>query len=156
MNYRDIPQCNNEKVPQPQTELRHVLEIQSRFNDYDGFGHVNNSVYFQLMDLGKVAFFEQALGHKLDSAQPGAVIVNVNASFYAPAMFGEPLVVCSGCVGVSKRSFTLEQRVVNPLTGSVKCVGITVMASFDPATMTSPELSPEWVAALTAVPGRRG
>lgn len=76
------------------------------------------------------------------------VIVNINVNFFSPAYFREPLAVATACIKISRRSFILEQRVVNPLTGDVKCVAETVMASFDPATATSPELDATWVESL--------
>ena len=44
-----IPPCGNEKVPQPQCPFRHLTEVQTRFNDFDMLGHLNNSVYLQFM-----------------------------------------------------------------------------------------------------------
>ncbi|MDE6654960.1 MAG: acyl-CoA thioesterase, partial [Muribaculaceae bacterium] len=38
------------------------VDIQMRFKDVDLFGHVNNTVYFEYMDLGKVHYIENVLG----------------------------------------------------------------------------------------------
>ena len=143
-----LPPCANEKVPQPQRPFRHLTEVQTRFNDFDMLGHLNNSVYLQFMDLAKVRYFEAALGHQLDMHGPGVVVVNINVSFFSPAYINETLAVATACVKISQRSFTLEQRVLNPESGDVKCVATTVMASFDMSTATSPELHPEWTEAL--------
>ncbi len=143
-----IPPCGNEKVPQPKCPFRHLTEVQTRFNDFDMLGHLNNSVYLQFMDLAKVRYFEAALGHPLDMHGPGVVVVNINVSFFSPAYISEKLAVATACVKISQRSFILEQRVLNPESGDVKCVATTVMASFDMATATSPELDPEWTEAL--------
>lgn len=143
-----LPPCGNPKVPQAEHPFHHLVEVQTRFNDFDLLGHLNNSVYLQFMDLAKVAYFEAVTGHPLDPKGPGVVIVNINVNFFSPAYFREPLAVATACVKISHRSFILEQRVLNPETGDVKCVATTVMASFDPATATSPELDPEWTDAL--------
>lgn len=148
MNVIELPPCANEKVPQPQHPFRHLTEVQTRFNDFDMLGHLNNSVYLQFMDLAKVRYFEAALGHPLDMHGPGVVVVNINASFFSPAYTDENLAVATVCTKISQRSFILEQRVLNPATGDVKCVATTVMASFDTATATSPGLDAEWVEAL--------
>lgn len=146
-----IPPCTNERVPQAARPFRHMVEVQTRFNDFDIFGHVNNSCYMQYLDLGKLRYFEAALGHSVDStAKIGAVIVNINVNFYSGATFGEPLAVLTACVRISRRSFSLEQRVVNPATGDVKCVATSILSTFDTATHRSVELSDEWADALTA------
>jgi predicted thioesterase len=126
-----------------------MVEIQPRFNDFDIFRHVNNSSYMQYLDLAKVKYFETALGHKVSTdAEIAAVIVNINVNFYSPTYFNEPVVVLTACVRISQHSFTLEQRVVNPETGDVKCAATVVLAAIDPATATSAPLSPEWKAGL--------
>ena len=38
-------------------KFNHTLPIQLRFNDVDKFGHVNNTVYFSFMILGKTEIF---------------------------------------------------------------------------------------------------
>ena len=72
----------------------------------------------------------------------------INVNFYSPTYFNEPVVVLTACVRISQRSFTLEQRVVNPDTGDVKCAATVVLAAFDPETATSAQLRPEWTAGL--------
>lgn len=149
INIVDIPPSTNEHVPPVTHPWHHIVEVQSRFNDFDIFGHVNNSVYMQYYDFAKVQYFEAALGHHVETDSIAAVIVNINVNFHSPAKFGEPLVVLTACIRISRRSFTLEQRVVNPVTGDVKSTATTVLASFDIATATSPGLSNEWADALT-------
>lgn len=145
-----LPPCRNEKVPAPLRPYRHMVAVQTRFNDFDMLGHLNNSVYLQFMDLGKVSYFEAVTDAPLDMNGIAVVIVNINISFFSPAMPGEELAVATQCIKISQRSFILEQRVLNPATGDVKCVATTVMAAFDRKTMTSAPLDPEWVSALTA------
>lgn len=144
----ELPPCPNPKVPQAEHPFRHLTRVQTRFNDFDMLGHLNNSVYLQFMDLAKVEYFEAVTGHPLDMRGPGVVIVNINVNFFSPAYPSEKLAVATACVKISQRSFILEQRVLNPNTGDVKCVATTVMASFDAKTATSPELDNEWVTAL--------
>lgn len=38
----------------------HKLKVQLRFNDIDILGHLNNTVYFSLYDLGKARYMEDA------------------------------------------------------------------------------------------------
>ena len=41
---------------------RHRMPAQLRFSDVDTFGHVNNSVYFSLFDMGKTQYFIDVVG----------------------------------------------------------------------------------------------
>lgn len=148
MNAISIPVCPNPKVPAPEVVFHHSLDAQLRFNDVDIFGHVNNSVYLQLLDLAKVRYFEAVLGGPVDWHEATVVVVNINASFYSPAYFDEPLTVVTSVGRMSVRSFNLEQRIYNPVTGDVKCVAQTVMAGFDPRSATGVPVPDKWVKAL--------
>lgn len=131
----------------------HTFQVQLRFSDIDALGHVNNSVYFQLMDLAKARYFMDALGSALDMKKPGVVVVNVNCDFCAPSFFGEELAVNTSTVKIGEKSFVLRQEVVNRQSGTVKCRCHTVMCGFDPLTNTSVEISPLWREALEKIEG---
>ena len=145
---RYIPPCNNPKVPAPAVPFHHCLDLQQRFNDIDMFGHVNNAVYMQMFDLGKVHYFNAVMGGEIDWHKATVVVVNINATFFSPAYFGEPLAVLTAVSRISTHSFILEQRIVNPDNGDVKCTARTVMAGFDPSTATGIEIPANWVEAL--------
>ena len=144
-----LPEANNEKVPEAQHPFYHKVEIQTRFNDFDMLGHLNNSAYLQFMDLAKVRYFEAVTGKPLEMGGIATVIVNINVNFFSPTYFGENVAVLTACVKISQRSFVREQRVVNPATGDVKCVASVVMAGFDPKTRQGVELDAAWVADLS-------
>lgn len=131
------------QVAQPTLPLRHALPVQIRFADYDVFGHVNNNAYMAYFDLGKSEYFAWLLGSSItEAAQIGAVVVNINTNFYAPAVPGEPLEVRTRCTRLGDRSFVLEQQIVNPATASVKADARSVMAGFDVASQAGAEIPP--------------
>lgn len=101
------------------------------------FGHINNAVYVQLFDLGKLKYFEDVLGK--DFAKKGftAVVVNINCNFYSPTFLEEPIEVYTAVVHIGDKSITLEQRIINNENNDVKCTCTTIMAGFDPATLKS-------------------
>ncbi len=144
-----LPPCKNPKVPQQTIPFRHRVDCQTRFNDFDIFGHLNNTIYMAFLDLGKATYYNDVLGNVFDFTKTTAVIVNVNVSFCSPTYMEEPLTVLTGCSRISRHSFTLDQRVVNPLTGDVKCYASTVLAAFDAKTATGAEVPPEWVKAAS-------
>ncbi len=52
---------DNSRIPEAGFPFNHRLELQIRFNDIDMFGHLNNSVYLQFFDLGKMNYFNTVL-----------------------------------------------------------------------------------------------
>ena len=140
----NLPQSPNPKVPPVAHPFRVCTPVQTRFNDIDILGHINNSVYFQFLDLGKIEYFKTVLPEKFTLHNINVVIVNVNCNFFSPGFMDEPLAVYTSCFRISRRSLTLEQRIINSRTGDVKCIAETVMAGFDPATNKGMELVNEW------------
>ena len=144
------PQQSQSRVPQPQFEFRHRVPLQLRFNDIDMLGHLNNSVYVSFMDLGKAAYFKTVMPTDIDWKHINVVVANINCDFFAPSYFNERLEVLTAVVGVSERSFKMEQRIINSDTGEVKCISHTIMVGFDVATASSAPISQSWIDALSA------
>jgi acyl-CoA thioester hydrolase len=128
---------NNTRIKEPSRPLRHRVDLQVRFGDFDSFGHLNNNVYLQFFDLGKALYFNEITGKAFDPESVSAAVVNINCNFYAPTLMGEDLIVQTACCHLGDRSITLEQRILNPSNGSIKCDAITVMAGFDIKTQSS-------------------
>lgn len=137
-----------DKTTQTTIPFRHRLPVQLRFIDIDPLGHVNNAVYFQLMDLAKYKYFT-ALGGVLDG-DVTVVVVNVNCDFCSPAYIDEELEVQTAVGSIGEKSLRLEQRVVNPATGDVKCVCRTIMAGFDRVAVRGVEIPDDWRARISA------
>ena len=53
-------------IPQPSHPFLHRTPAQTRFNDYDLLGHLNNNIYLVLADMGKAGYFRDAAPHLWD------------------------------------------------------------------------------------------
>ena len=120
------------------------LAVQLRFSDLDTLGHVNNSVYLNLFDLGKSIYFERAAGERQDWNNVNVVIANINCNFLHETLFDEPLVVKTQIDHVGNKSFTVLQVLQNTLTNQVKCVCSQVMVYLDPETRQPAPLPQHW------------
>lgn len=138
----------NPRVPQEEFPFHHSYPLQIRFNDIDVVGHLNNSIYLQFLDLGKMQYFNAIMKEGITWKQVPVVIVNINVNFYSPTYMDEQIEVRTQTLRLSERSLTLEQRIVNPQTGDVKCVAQTVMAGFDARTASSAPIPEDWKKAI--------
>lgn len=143
------------RVPAASFDFRHRIKLQIRFNDVDVFGHVNNAMYFQYYDLGKINYFRAVIGEKFTTDDLTLLIVNLNCNFYEPLRMDEPADVLTGALRIGEKSVTIEQRVVNPETGHVKSLCTTVLAAFDPKTGKSAAVADTWREHLEAYEQRR-
>jgi len=135
-------------------KFNHRMPVQIRFTDIDMLGHLNNSVYLQFMDLGKVAYFTAVNGGPVDLTKARVVIVNVNCDFIAQTRIGERLEVLTLTESIGDKSLRLYQQVVNSDNGQIKCAATTIMAGIDETMTESAPIQPEWVEALTRFEGR--
>ena len=73
--------------------FHHRLPIQIRFNDVDGYGHVNNNAYFAFYDLGKESYLAEVLQKDFRTGDVVPVVANINANFLFPIFYGDSIVV---------------------------------------------------------------
>ena len=122
--------------------MKHTYPVQLRFSDVDQLGHVNNSVYFSLYDLGKTAYMRDVLGERVDYRRTSMVVANLNANFFAPST-----------VHLGNKSFVLWQRAVCEDSGEVKCECRTVMVAFDAETQQAIPIPQAWKEAIARFEG---
>jgi len=134
---------NNSRIPEAEFPFRHSLDLQLRFNDVDMFGHINNSVYLQFFDLGKLRYFNDVLGKDFMKSGLQVVIVNINCNFYAPTFINEHIEVLTTIKSIGEKSLTLEQRIASKDNGDIKCIATTIMAGYDPKTLKSVSIPDE-------------
>ena len=111
-------------------KFRHVMPAQIRFSDVDQFGHVNNSVYFQLYDLAKTTYFKEVLGME-EWGDVVVVVANINANFLMPVFFSDNIEIATATVQLGNKSFTLLQQAKVKGTNEVKCECRTTLVMYD-------------------------
>ncbi len=116
--------------------FRHHIPAQLRFSDVDQFGHVNNSVYFQLFDTSKTQYLFDVVGPDIYN-RFAIVVANIQADFISPVFYPDEIAIETSIVHLGNKSFTLVQRAVNTRTKTVKCQCRTVMVCFDTSTNKS-------------------
>ena len=119
------------------------MPVQIRFNDIDMFGHLNNTVYLQFLDMGKYAYFRQFMSDTFGSEPTAPVVVNINCNFLEPTKIDETLEVHTAITAIGDTSLTLDQRIVNT-DGHIKCTARTIMVNIDLATSQPTTVSSAW------------
>lgn len=134
--------------------FHHSLPVQLRFSDIDTLGHVNNSVYLSLFDLGKSDYFQRAAAERQDWNNVNVVIANININFLHETHFDEPLVVKTQVDHVGNKSFTVVQALQNTATGEIKCYCTQIMVYLDPETRIPAPLPQHWRDCFATFEGR--
>lgn len=140
-------------LPDPQ-DFKHRVLVQTRFNDVDILGHINNTVYFSFYDTGKAYYFNSVRKGNVNWRKVETVIANVNCAYIHSMYFGEQIEVCTRCIEIREKSFILQQMLVEKESGQIKSVCETVMVSIDTDDLHSIPVPDDWRKALADYEGR--
>lgn len=119
-------------------------DIQMRFNDIDMLGHLNNTSYFEMFDLGKNDYFTKVKHGYIEWSKPSLMIVHMSIDFLAQTRFNERVQVLSQVTRLGDKSVHMLQQLVNADTGQVKCQCQSVLCYFDVETGIPASISQQW------------
>ena len=112
------------------------VRVPIRWRDLDLLGHVNQSVYHELLEEGRGALFA-----RLEQDAFPFVLVHVELDYRAEVRRDHEWVEVVSRVGsVGSKSVTIEERIERS-DGVVATEGRSVLVAWDPESRTSRELS---------------
>ena len=109
---------------------RFTTDIQMRFRDIDGMGHVNNAVYLSYVELARTQFYmHQANKRTLDEID--FILAHVEIDFESQATWGDQIQVAVWPSKIGNSSFTLSYEVKEKRTGRILARAKSVLVSYD-------------------------
>ncbi|MDR0581637.1 MAG: acyl-CoA thioesterase [Prevotellaceae bacterium] len=122
----------------------HKISIQIRFSDIDGIGHVNNAVYSDYFDIGRIHYFKEAFGQPPEWGKGKTlVLVHTEADYLQPVFLYDTIEVHTSVIETGHRSVKMKQYIV-AADGSVRVEGYSVLSTYDMDTGQSFPLPEEW------------
>jgi acyl-CoA thioester hydrolase len=131
------------------SELEQRIPVQLRWRDLDMLGHLNQSVYHELLEEGRAALIWELLRRVgTDGAKGAYVLAHVDLDYHTEVRkdHGEVEIVVR-VMQVGTSSFRLRHEVRLP-DGTIVASGDTVMVAWDPRTRAKRPLSEDELAAL--------
>jgi acyl-CoA thioester hydrolase len=101
--------------------------LQTRFNDYDSKGHVNNAVYLTYFELGRVHAW-QAAGGEVDG---DFILAEAKISYRSPAQMGDPLELEVTTTEIRTKAWVWRYRIVDARDERLVAEGETVQVMYD-------------------------
>jgi len=92
----------------PGNPAAHATEIQVRFSDTDGLGHVNNGSYAEYAETARLDFFSR-FGVRVTSI----ILANLAIAYRRQIVFGDPVSVTTRVSYLGTTSIKLEQQVLS-------------------------------------------
>ena len=103
------------------------FSLQTRFNDYDSKGHVNNAVYLTYFELGRVQAW-LAAGGEVDG---DFILAEAKISYKSPALMGDPLDLEVTTSEIRTKAWVWRYRIVDSRDERLVAEGETVQVMFD-------------------------
>lgn len=127
--------------PAPTGPLRTTTAL--RWNDFDLLGHLNQAVYHELLEQGRVALLAEA-----GAQSRRFVLARIELDYRREIAFpAREVVVETGVERIGRASVRLAQRVVRD-DGEVAAEGVTTIVGWDPQARGSRPLDADERAAL--------
>ncbi len=134
---------------------KHKIEVQPRFNDFDPMGHVNNTIFMNYFDIGKVDYFRAVWNTEIvDWKEMGLVIARIETDFISPILMGERIIVRTTILRIGNKSLELAQQLINADTNQLKAAARTIMVGFDVNTNSAEPITEKCVEAISRYEGR--
>ena len=124
--------------------MQHYTPIQIRFNDIDVLNHVNNTIYMQFFDLGRLAIFQECLGGEISWSEVTPVLVHLDVDFAAPIFLESQVRVNTYITKFGNKSFRMEQNIENTATGEIHCKSKSILVAFNPKTNGGVPVPDSW------------
>jgi len=111
-----------------------VVEVEARSYELDPYGHLNNAVYVNWLEHGRLCYLRDR-GHTYTSVPETfgvhVVVVRQDLQYKAQVRLGDRLLVTSRVVRLGRTSFTFFQEITYP-GGAVAATGEVTMVSVGP------------------------
>ncbi len=132
--------------------LEHTVRVQLRWRDMDMLGHLNQSVYHELLEEGRIALIADLMA-RIGGERGGFVIAHVDLDYHSEVRKDHGEVDIAVRVGrVGNSSIELEHEIRLP-DGRLAASGKSILVAWDLAARTKRPLSDAERAALTGKSG---
>jgi acyl-CoA thioester hydrolase len=103
------------------------ITLQTRYNDYDPRGHVNNAVYFSYFEVGRMHAWKAVGG----AGDADFILADAHVAYRSPAMLGDPLALEVTTAEVRNKAWVWSYRVVDERDGRLVADGTTTQVMYD-------------------------
>jgi acyl-CoA thioester hydrolase len=104
------------------------FRLETRYNDYDTKGHVNNAVFLTYFEIARARAWLEALG---GDAEFPFILAEASVQYRSPALIGDPLEIEITTTEVRTRAWVWSYTIRDQRDGRVVAEGRTVQVMFD-------------------------
>ena len=115
-------------------DYKHIIPIQIRFCDIDKLNHVNNSVYHNYIELGRVTYFKEVLKDQVNWNENGFILGRTEIDHVKQVHLNDEIYCCTKVLSFGNKSVrfknSLVKKVNNEFIECAKVIGILVAMDY--------------------------
>lgn len=108
----------------------YTTEVEVRFNDVDGMGHVNNALYLTYLEHCRMRFFTEVAGSTSERDFP-FILAHAALDYKAPMKMGAKPVVKMWTSRIGGKSWNFEYEIRDAKSGTLYATATTVQVAYD-------------------------
>ena len=130
--------------------IERVVNVSLRWSDMDAFGHVNNVVFFRLLEEARAKVLSEA-GNTTEFLTTGVVVGEQMLRYLAPLDYRQETVAVGMTVDhIGTSSFRLASRIFEPNSGGDFAAGYVSLIAYSVATQSPRPLTDSEMTWLSA------
>jgi acyl-CoA thioester hydrolase len=109
-------------------DYRHCIPVQIRFSDIDKLNHVNNSCYHNYIEMGRVKYFEEVIGDRVNWEQSGFMLARTEIDHIEQVYMLDEIYCFTRVFRVGNKSVGIRNSIVKKINGDlVGCAEISAV-----------------------------
>ena len=109
---------------------RFLTDVQMRFRDIDGMGHVNNAVFLTYTELARTQFYME-LARKERLEEIDFILAHIDIDFESQAVWGDQIRIAVWPSKIGTSSFTLSYEISDRRSRRILARAKSVLVSYD-------------------------
>jgi acyl-CoA thioester hydrolase len=120
-----------------------VCDVQVRFADTDGLGHVNNANYLSYIEIARIEYLKKVTG-RTRIEDFGVILARAEVDYKSPAFHHETLRVGCKVTRLGGSSIHMDYRIEDKSSARLVAEAKSVMVAFDYALNKPVRIDSEW------------
>ena len=137
--------------PAARSEFKHWHRFTTRWADNDAYGHVNNTVYYQLFDSAVNAWLVEQRLLDIANGDPIALVVETRCAYFAPLEFPQDVEVGLAVSHLGRSSMRYRIGVFAKGAATAAAQGEFVHVMVDRNSRRPIDIPPNWRTALETI-----
>jgi acyl-CoA thioester hydrolase len=128
------------------SEFKFFHPVEVRYGDLDPQGHLNNAKYLTFFEQARVEYLIHLGLFSRDQSfmEIGVILADAHITFHSPIRFGDAVKVGVRTSKLGGKSVTVEQNILDAVTGEELAKGEVVMVAFDYRNKTTIRIPDKW------------